>query len=331
MPLVDLHGRKHDYLRVSVTDRCNLRCVYCMGPAGIEQIPHSEILTYEEIMQVISAGVELGITKVRITGGEPLIRNELIELIRQIASLPGIADLAMTTNGILLPTYAAELRQAGLKRVNISLDSLNPAVYRDITRGGNLQQALDGIDAALQADLGPVKLNTVLMKDINHTEVLDFLKLTLEKPLHVRFIEYMPIGDMNCNHRGSYLPLSFVKEAAHEAGMVFTATPLAGGAGPAETFILTGGKGTVGMIHPISRHFCGSCNRLRLTAEGCLKTCLYWQDEQSVRPALGNPDALRELLKNTLLKKPVEHQMSVDGGFGTITPELMRTMSKIGG
>ncbi len=331
MPLTDGQGRKHDYLRISVTDRCNLRCVYCMGPEGVERMPHEDILSYEEIVRVVEAGAELGISKIRITGGEPLVRRDVVGLIRKIAAVPGINDLAMTTNGILLPCFAARLKKAGLKRVNISLDSLKPDLYQSITRCGELKQALEGIDAAINYDLQPVKLNVVLMKGINDLEVIDFLQLVREKPLHVRFIEYMPIGDHDRDYRDHYLPLDHVEETAKKAGLTLNPAPLPGGAGPAESYTIPGGKGTVGLIHPISRHFCSSCNRLRLTAEGCLKACLYWQEEKAVRPVIDDKGALKSLIKEVLGSKPFEHRMAADSRCGTVNPGQMRGMSKTGG
>ncbi len=331
MTLKDGQDRKHDYLRISVTDRCNLRCIYCMGEDGIEQSSHETILSYEEIMKVVSAGAELGISKIRITGGEPLVRKNLVELVRMIAQVPGISDLAMTTNGTLLPRYAADLKKAGLDRVNISLDTLQADKYRKITRCGSLDEAMKGIEAALEHNLEPVKLNTVLIKGINDDEVLDFLHLALEKPLHIRFIEYMQIGDHDRAYSGHYLPLSFIEETAKKADLPLTPVPLPGGAGPAESYNIPGGRGTIGLIHPISKHFCESCNRLRLTAEGSLKACLYWQDEKPVRPVLHNKEALQNLIREVLAGKPVEHQMAANGKCGTVSPGTMRGMSKTGG
>ena len=331
MALVDAHGRKHDYLRISVTDRCNLRCVYCMGDEGVEHLSHSDILSYEEILQVVAAGADLGISKIRITGGEPLVRKEIVGLVQKIAAVKGINDLAMTTNGILLPRYAADLKKAGLKRVNISIDSLNPNLYQKITRCGDLSLALEGIEAALKYDLKPVKLNIVLMKGINDQEVLDFIRLTLEKELHTRFIEYMPIGDHDRGYLDHYLPLDYVIRTAEKAGLPLTPVPVPGGAGPAESYVLPGGRGTVGLIHPISKHFCDSCNRLRLTTDGFLKACLYWQDEKPIRPLLGNKKALQALIREVLSSKPVEHQMSANGHCGSVKPGAMRGMSKTGG
>jgi cyclic pyranopterin phosphate synthase len=329
--LIDAYGRKHDYLRISVTDRCNLRCIYCMGADGVKQIPPREILSYEEILQVVKAGAALGIRRIRLTGGEPLVRKDLLYLVREIARVPGIEDLAMTTNGILLPRGAAELKQAGLRRVNISLDSLDAAVYSRITRGGDLEQVLAGIEAALAAGLAPVKINTVLMKGLNHAEVPAFLNLVLEKPVHVRFIEYMPIGDHDRGYGRRYLPLEYIRKTAARLGLELTPAAPPVGAGPAESFTLPGGKGTVGLIHPISAHFCAGCNRLRLTAEGRLKSCLYWQDEHPVRPALGDAGALQALLQEVLRLKPGRHGMSPGAGAGPVRPGAMRTMNKTGG
>ncbi len=331
MTLTDSYGRRHDYLRISVTDRCNLRCLYCMGAEGVQQIPHRDILTYEEILQVVRAGAELGISKIRLTGGEPLVRKDLLHLVEKIALVPGITDLAMTTNGVMLPKYAAALKQAGLKRVNLSLDSLNPALYEKITRGGKLEQVLTGIDAALEQKLTPVKINTVLMKGLNHAEVPEFLRFAQQKPVQVRFIEYMPIGDHDKEYHKRYLPLTYVRDAAKKMELPLSPVLSSRTAGPAEIFTLPGGKGSVGLIHPISNHFCCSCNRLRLTAEGKLKACLYWQDEISVRPALGNPDALRQLLQEVLDRKPREHMMNLSRSGSPVNPGAMRGMSKTGG
>jgi GTP 3',8-cyclase len=331
MALIDAHGRKHDYLRISVTDRCNLRCVYCMAEEGVEHLDHKDILSYEDILKVVSAGADLGISKIRITGGEPLIRKGVVELVRLIAAVEGINDLAMTTNGTLLPQYAADLKRAGLHRVNISLDSLQPDLFQNITRCGRLEQTLKGIEAALENDLKPVKLNVVLMKGVNDREVPDFLELIRQKELHVRFIEYMPIGDPDNSYRNCYLPLSYVEETAKNMGLPLSPAPLPGGAGPADSYTIPGGKGTVGLIHPISKHFCDSCNRLRLTADGHLKACLYWQDEKPVHPVLNNKEALQNLITEVLNSKPVEHQMAADGRCGLVKPGAMRGMSKTGG
>ena len=331
MTLRDIYGRKHDYLRISVTDRCNLRCIYCMGADGVEQISHRDILRYEEIMQVVRVGAALGITKIRLTGGEPLVRKNIISLVEQIARVPGIEDISMTTNGILLSRYAADLKKAGLKRVNISLDSLDSKVYRRTTRGGDLEQVLSGIDAALMEDLTPVKVNVVLMNGLNDKDIPAFLQLANDKPLHVRFIEYMPIGDHDRVYQDRYLPLDSILEMASAREMELTPNPAASGGGPSENYILPEGKGTIGLIHPISKHFCSTCNRLRLTADGLLKPCLYWQEEYPVRPALGDEEAISSLLQEVLLEKKSSHQMNPSQQTGNLRAEEMRGMSRTGG
>ncbi len=331
MTLQDKQGRKHDYLRISVTDRCNLRCLYCMEEDGVEHIAHDKILRYEDIIRVVEAGAELGISKIRLTGGEPLIRKNIVELVHMIASVPGISDIAMTTNGTLLPRYAAGLKKAGLNRVNISLDTLVPEKYEQITRCGKLDDALEGIEQAFKHDLQPVKINTVLIKGFNDSEVSAFLELACKKPLHIRFIEYMPIGDHDRNYNRHYLSLDFVKTTARNLGLALTPAPLPGGAGPAESYNIEGAEGTVGLIHPMSKHFCGTCNRLRLTAEGNLKACLYWQDERPVQPVLNDKKALQDLFREVLSSKPAGHLMAADGICGPVNPGTMRTMSKIGG
>ncbi len=329
MKLIDSYGRTHDYMRISVTDRCNLRCVYCMGPQGITQIPHEAILSYEEIMKVVTAAVPLGIRRIRITGGEPLTRKGVSGLIEQISKIPEVEDISMTTNGILLAPHAAGLKSAGLKRVNISLDSLKPEKYREITRRGDLRQVLEGIDAALKSGLDPVKINTVLIKGFNDDEVVDLLKMVQQKPVHLRFIEYMPIGDHDQYYRQHFLPLSFVQEAARAAGLPLTPAPSLTGAGPAEWFAIPGGIGTIGLIHPISRHYCHSCNRLRLTPEGYIKTCLYWNHEYPVRPCINDPEALTKLLLKAVQEKPARHQMNRE--YNPNSFRAGRAMSKTGG
>ncbi|NLZ27773.1 MAG: GTP 3',8-cyclase MoaA [Firmicutes bacterium] len=330
--LTDRYGRKHDYLRISVTDRCNLRCIYCMGPDGVKPLSHHDILSYEEILKVVRVAAGLGISKIRITGGEPLVRINLPHLIEKINSIPGIEDLALTTNGIFLPRFARELKRAGLNRVNISLDSLDPDLFRKITRGGNIKQALRGIEAAIHHGLEPVKINTVLLKGYNDHEILDFFALAHDKDIAVRFIEYMPIGERSVGFDGHYLPLSIIKETAQLAGYELQPLDHPLSAGPAEYFSLAGRGGSIGLIHSISKHFCSSCNRLRLTADGRLKSCLYWQEEEQVRPILDHPRELEALLKKVVLHKHKEHLMgSENSELPTMDTATMRTMSQTGG
>ena len=331
MALYDKYGRKHDYLRISITDRCNLRCLYCMGEEGVPWLAHADILSYEDMIKVVKAGAASGISKIRITGGEPLVRKGVADFIAMINEVPGIDDIAMTTNGILLAKYAAALKKAGLKRVNISLDSLEPENYKKITRCGSLEDALAGIEAALEEGLNPVKLNVVLIKGYNDHEIVDFLKLACTKPLHIRFIEYMPIGAFDKAYEAHYLPLKVVEEKARAASLELTPVAVPTGAGPAEAFSLPGGLGTIGLIHPISKHFCDTCNRLRLTADGKLKACLYWQKETSVREVLNDEAALKKLIQDVLLEKPAKHHMGCADYSHPVNPDLMRTMSKTGG
>lgn len=322
--LVDSFGRLHNYLRLSVTDRCNLRCTYCMGAEGVRWLEREKILRYEEIVEVVKTAVTLGIERVRLTGGEPLVRKDLHLLIRELSQIPGLKDLAMTTNGLLLPEQAQLLREAGLNRVNISLDSLNPDTYHSVTRGGELRQALAGIEAALKTGFNPVKINVVLMKGINDCEVPNFLRLAYERPLHIRFIEYMPVGGEKMEQVNRFLPARSVLETA--ASYELTPAETVPGNGPAETYRIAGGAGTIGFISPVSRHFCCDCNRLRLTADGFLKPCLYWHDELAVRPFLGDPDGLRALFFRAMEVKRKEHQMENSGEFTG-----NRCMSRIGG
>jgi len=329
--LADSYGRIHDYLRISVTDRCNLRCVYCMGPEGVKLLDHDEILSYEEILKIVEAGAALGVRKVRITGGEPLVRKGIAGLIERIAAVPGIADLALTTNGQLLPELGAELKKAGLQRVNISLDSLKPQVYREITRGGDLAKTLAAVETALSLGLTPVKINVVLMKDVNDREIADFLRLASAYPIHLRFIEYMPIDEHDACWQEKYLPLVKVTEEAAALGRPLTACAEGRGRGPAALYRLPGAAGLVGLIRPLSAHFCADCNRLRLTADGYLKPCLYWQEELAVRPALNDRAALMRLLEEALRAKRKQHEMTPQNGNCRGLGDKLRGMSKTGG
>ncbi|WP_051503517.1 GTP 3',8-cyclase MoaA, partial [Paenibacillus forsythiae] len=253
-------------MRISVTDRCNLRCIYCMPAKGMQFQPHNEIMSYEEIAAVVKALAPAGLRKVRLTGGEPLVRKELERLVAMLSSIPGIDDISLTTNGLLLPAKAATLKAAGLSRINISLDSLRQERFSMITRGGDVAKVLKGIEAAHAAGLSPIKLNVVLMKGINDDEIKDFIALTLNSPLHVRFIEYMPIGSATDAWRQTYLPLERVLDACREAGWPTEKAHAPAGNGPSEDSRVVGASGTFGLIHPVSEHFCDNCNRLRLTA-----------------------------------------------------------------
>lgn len=337
----DAHGRRIDYLRISLTDRCNLRCQYCMPAEGVAWKDHTEILSYEEIERLTRIAAEEGIGKIRLTGGEPLVRAGVPEFVRSLMQLPGLESVALTTNGTLLPRYAEELRDAGLTRVNISLDSLDPDVYREITRGGKLEDALAGIESAFAAGFDPVKLNVVVVRSLEQ-DLLGFAKMTLERPMHVRFIEYMPVGEAEegagCHGesggwtRSDTVPsdevLDRISEAGEAAGLG-SLIPVAradapGGWGPARYYRFADSIGTVGVISPLSHHFCAECNRLRLTADGRLRPCLFSDAELDVREVLrtGTDEDVRTVVKQALHDKPESHHDRV----GT-----ERRMSQIGG
>ncbi len=340
----DSFGRRIDYLRISVTDRCNLRCVYCMPPEGVRWRDPSEVLTFEEIERFAAAAVEEGISKIRLTGGEPLVRLGIADHVARLRALTGIEAIAITTNGVLLPRYAKELVEAGLTRVNISLDTLDPEVYRRITRGGRLEDALAGIEAAFDAGMHPVKVNGVVVRSLDQ-DLLSFAKMTLDRPLHIRFIEYMPVGGEGepatggaCSSESGagawtiedHVPsdeivarLSAEGIAAGIGALEAVARDEApGGWGPATYYRFPGAAGTIGVISPLSHHFCGECNRLRLTADGKLRTCLFSDDELDAREVLRNGGDLRALIRAAFAAKPESHNMRI----GTI-----RRMSQIGG
>ncbi|MCL4078461.1 GTP 3',8-cyclase MoaA [Coriobacteriia bacterium Es71-Z0120] len=338
----DGFGRRIDYLRISVTDRCNLRCIYCMPPQGVAWKPHEELLTYEEIERFAAIAASQGISKIRLTGGEPLVRRGLVGHVRRLLAVTGIEAIALTTNGTLLARYAQDLAEAGLKRVNISLDTLDPDTFARITRGGDLADVLAGLDAAFEAGMDPVKINVVVVRRLNQ-DLLGFARMTFERPVHVRFIEYMPVGgaddgtvcggaeaegwtaDDEVSSDEILARLAAEGAAAGLGELVPVARESApGGWGPARYYRFEGAYGTLGVISPLSHHFCGECNRLRLTADGRLRTCLFSDDELDARAVLrgGTDDDVRGLIERALAAKPESHNMRI----GTA-----RRMSQIGG
>ena len=325
--LQDGYSRTVDYLRISVTDRCNMRCVYCMPEEGICLSSHADILRYEDILYLISCAISCGISKFRFTGGEPLVRAGFVDFLGEVAKLSGIEDLAMTTNGVALAPVAQRLKDNGLRRINISLDSLDAENFRRITRTDLLNQVLAGIDAALAASLDPVKINTVILPD-NQEEVVNFALLSLERPLHVRFIEFMPMGNSHRWAEEGFIPAQQVlaQIQANLGELVAVTSP--GGAGPAKYYRLPGGVGTVGFISPMSGHFCDSCNRLRLTADGRLRACLTLDDEISVKDWLEQKKATEivRALHEITGRKPSKHKMG-----SCSLDNLHRHMSEIGG
>jgi cyclic pyranopterin phosphate synthase len=307
----DSFQRPINYLRISVTDRCNLRCIYCMPEEGVTLMSHSAVLSYEEIFRVVAAAAELGINKVRLTGGEPLVRIGVSELVRLIAGIKEINDISLTTNGILLPKYAAELKEAGLNRVNISLDTLKPEKFRQITRCGELSDTLAGIDAAHRAGLEPVKINMVVMAGVNDDEIIDFARKTIRDGWHVRFIEHMPVLDEE-----QIIPRLFsVSEIRGKIETLGKLEPysIEVGNGPAKYYRLPGATGTIGFITPVTEHFCYQCNRLRLTADGKLRPCLLSEEEIDVREALrrgASVDEIKSLILKTVALKPAGHNLA---------------------
>ncbi|MHB8104118.1 MAG: GTP 3',8-cyclase MoaA [Dehalococcoidales bacterium] len=309
--LSDSFQRPINYLRISITDRCNLRCVYCMPPEGIALMSHADILSYEEIFTLVKAAAELGINRVRLTGGEPLVRSGLPDLIKMIAGIETINDISLTTNGVLLAKYAADLKSAGLMRVNVSLDTLKPERFRQITRCGELEETLKGIEAAKKAGLTPVKINMVVMSGVNDDELPDFARKTIEDGWHVRFIEYMPVN----GESSKGIALVSVKEMKKRLDFLGKMEPfkLDKGNGPAKYFRFPNAKGTVGFITPVTEHFCYQCNRLRLTADGKLRLCLLREDEIDLREPLrsgASVEELKALIAKATAAKPKGHQLA---------------------
>ena len=311
--LVDPHGRTIDYLRISITDRCNLDCLYCAPLGGRKRRSHAEILSYEEILRITNAAVHSGISKIRITGGEPLQRKGMVRLCRMLADIDGIESLAMTSNGILLKEFAAPLFEAGVRRVNISLDTLKPERFRNITGKDLLSQVFEGIEAAEKVGMNPIKINTVVMRGINDDEIEDLARLTLEKPYHVRFIELMPTqGYTKEKHRALFVPIS---EMIHRINMIENLQLIDKDSsfGPAMLYSFPGAPGKVGFIAPMSRHFCKTCNRLRLTADGKLRTCLFSEKEIDIKGFLrkgASMQALSDLIKHAARSKPQQHHLN---------------------
>ncbi len=327
MPLRDGFDRVIDYLRISVTDRCNLRCIYCMPAAGIKPVQHKEILTYEEIVRVVRIASNLGVRKVRITGGEPLARKNVTFLIGAIREISAIEDISLTTNGILLQEYADELADAGLDRVNISLDSLKPERYREITRGGEIDRVINGIEAAKEAGLLPIKINVVPVRGLNDDEIGQFAKMTADTPYHVRFIEFMPIGATDFWNEGKYISTDEIRSAVEEVGPLFPVKLRKNG--PARYFRFENAPGVIGFISALTHHFCGDCNRLRLTADGRLRPCLFSETEIDLKPALRDRSSDRELerlLRLSVEVKPEGHNLGQRRALFSL-----RAMSRIGG
>jgi len=326
--LVDRFGRHVTYLRISLTDRCNFRCVYCMSE-DMTFVPKQQMLSLEEIAQVAAAFTELGVTKIRLTGGEPLVRQNALWLIRELGALPGLRELTMTTNGALLRQYAGELRDAGLDRLNISLDSLRPERFHTITRTGKLPEVLDGIEAAREAGFERVKLNSVILKNRNHDEINDLVRYAHEREMDISFIEEMPLGEITEHNRAEayYSSDAILEDIGNEFELLPT-TENTGG--PARYWRIAGSRTRVGMISPHSHNFCDSCNRVRLTTEGRLLLCLGQEHSVDLRKVVReHPDdneVLQQAIIDSMAIKPKGHEFDLEA-----KPIIFRHMNATGG
>jgi GTP 3',8-cyclase len=323
--LRDQHGRSIEYLRISVTDRCNFRCLYCMPAEGLSWLPNANILQFGEIAEVVRQLAPLGLRRLRLTGGEPTLRPDLPRLVAMLRAIDGVDDIALSTNGVHLPAMARALASAGLTRVNISADSLRPERVAKIARRNLDFDLLRSARAADAAGITPIKVNVVVMRGINDDEIADFAAFTLEHDWHIRFIELMPVGDMRELTWEHVVPSA---EVLQRVATVGTLTPDAGpmlGNGPAAYYRLAGARGTIGVITPMTHTYCGTCNRVRLTADGRLRTCLFGDHEVLLRDAIRSGDSLEPLFRKALSEKPLEHlllQMRVGG---------LRALSEVGG
>ena len=317
--MTDSYGREINYLRISVTDLCDLRCRYCMPADGVCKRDHSEMMDFEEIAMAVCAAAELGITKVRITGGEPLVKNGIVDICKVIADTDGIEEVCITTNGIKLPELAKPLRQAGVSRLNISLDTLNPDKFAYITRNGKLEDVLSGIDAALNSGFDKIKLNAVLIGGFNDDEIEDLASLTLKYPLDMRFIEMMPMYDSGDFGAEAFIPYTVVTEKLPQL------IPLEKDGSVAKLYTLPDALGNIGLISPVSAHFCRECNRIRLTSDGKLKPCLHSSVEFPVKGL--SYDEMKEVFKKAIYAKPEWH-----GQLDYINrSKAERNMNEIGG
>lgn len=317
--MIDRLGRNITYLRISVTELCNLRCRYCMPAEGVCKKSHADMLTEDEIVTAVEAAAALGITKVRITGGEPLVKRNIVSICRRSAAVEGIQEVCLTTNGVLLPQLAPALKEAGVKRLNLSLDTLNPEKYAYITRIGTLDQFRAGLDAALDAGFEKIKLNAVLIGGFNDDEIVPLAELTRQYPVDMRFIEMMPMYDSGDFHESAFIPIFTVLEQLPEA------VPAEPDGGVAKLYRLPGALGNVGLISPVSAHFCGNCNRIRLTADGKIKPCLHTADEYSVKGL--DFAGMKAVLEDAIWNKPAWH-----GDLDALhRSQAGRNMNQIGG
>jgi cyclic pyranopterin phosphate synthase len=324
----DQFGRRIDYLRISVTDKCNLRCTYCMPVQGLDWIDRDEFLTYEEIASVVRQMAGWGLRRVRITGGEPLVRRDLPDLVHLLSEIPGIEDIAVSTNAVLLPQFGRELHDAGARRLNVSLDTLRRDRFRDVARRSErfFDATLEGIEVAERLGFSPLKINTVLMRGLNDDEVEDFAAITRKRPWHVRFIELMPTGD-NLHLSERFLSTDSVLRRLEKIGDLRPAAGPAGN-GPATYFQFDGAPGTVGVITPLSHNYCDRCNRMRLTADGKLRTCLFGTHEVDLRTPLRATGNILSAVRQALEGKQERHLLQLGTARGS---GGLRALSQVGG
>jgi GTP 3',8-cyclase len=324
----DNNGRIINYLRLSITDRCNLRCIYCMPEEGFGFIPHDEILTYEEMLHIVRLCALQGIRKVRLTGGEPLVRKGIISFIERLHRIDGLEEITLTTNGVLLKDFARPLLENGIRRINVSMDTLKPEKFRLITGRDCFNQVWEGIEEAEKVGLNPIKINIVAMKGMNDDEILDFARLTYKKPYHVRFIEIMPVGDKNPWSDERFLSVENILRRIECIGPLRPVNSKSLD-GPSSRYTLEGAKGEIGFIGALSNHFCKNCNRLRMTADGNLRGCLFSDHETKIktpiRQGLGDSH-LVDLIKNTIINKPINHGLNVNN-----PRKCARSMNSMGG
>jgi cyclic pyranopterin phosphate synthase len=325
---VDQHNRKITYLRVSVTDRCNLRCIYCMPVRDFKLLNHDDILRYEDIFRALQAAAEIGIEKVRLTGGEPLVRRNFVDLVECVCQIPGLKDVSITTNGVLLKKMAQEIFDAGVHRINVSLDTLNPEKYAKIAGRDCFHQVWEGLQETERVGFWPIKVNVVALRGINDDELFEFARLSVRKPYHIRFIEHMPIGHDTWWRPGTYMPVDEMKFQLATFGPLGK-IPQSKLDGPAERYRFESAEGEIGFISGLSHHFCLTCNRLRLTADGKLRPCLFSDDELDIRTPLRNgcsQEDLKKLFHKAVSRKSRQHHAKSQGNRAGRRP-----MSAIGG
>ena len=327
LKLIDPYNRHLNYLRISITDRCNLKCIYCVPRDLIPRLSHDDILTYEEILRLVRIGIKLGISKIRVTGGEPLVRKGVYGFLADLSGIDGLADLSLTTNGVSLKANLKKIKAAGIKRINISLDTLNRTKFERITGFNLFDQVWQGIEMALEMGFHPIKLNIVALNGINDDELTDMARLSFEYPLHIRFIEYMPIGESQIGN-GPLLLAPEIKKRISVLGSLIPVTNTIDD-GPAQRYHFEGAAGEIGFIHALSHHFCDRCNRLRLTARGRLRPCLLSDHHEDVKEVMrtgGTDEELMEVFFKAVRHKPSDHNLAIQN-----PSRVCGQMSSIGG